>query len=70
MIIDRKVSSIESSFRMENILFNGECRRRVEDVLAKNVSAANAIAELNEKYSVLAQKMEDQENVLSDSKGT
>lgn len=70
MIIDRKVSSIESSFRMENILFNGECRRRVKDVLAKNVSAANAIAELNEKYSVLAQKMEDQENVLSDSKGT
>lgn len=70
MIIDRKVSSIESSFRMENILFNGECRRRVEAVLAKNISAADAVAELNKKYSVLAQKMEDQENVLSDSEGT
>lgn len=70
MIIDRKVSSIESSFRMENILFNGECRRRVEDVLAKNVSAADAIAELNRKYRISTQKMEDQENVLSDSEGT
>lgn len=68
MTVDRKISSIESSFRMENILFNGECRRRVEDVLAKNISAADAIAELNKKYSVLEQKMEDQENVLPYSK--
>ncbi len=70
MIIDKKVSSIESSFQMDSMLFDEECRRRVEDVLAKNVSAADAIAELNKKYSVLAQKMEDQENVLSDSEGT
>lgn len=56
MIIDRKVSSIESSFRMEDMLFNGECRRRVEDVLCKNISAVDAIAELNKKYSVLAKK--------------
>lgn len=55
---------------MDSMLFDEECRRRVEDVLAKNVSAADAIAELNKKYSVLAQKMEDQENVLSDSEGT
>lgn len=55
MIIDKKVSSIESSFQMDSMLFDEECRRRVEDVLAKNVSA---------------QKMEDQENVLSDSEGT
>lgn len=66
MIIDKKVSSIESSFQMDSMLFDEECRRRVEDVLAKNVSAADAIAELNKKYSVL----EDQENVLSDSEGT
>lgn len=60
MTVDRQVSSIESSFRMENILFNGECRRRVEDVLCKNISAADAIAELNRKYRISTQKMEDQ----------
>lgn len=60
MIIDRKLSSIESSFQMENILFDEECRKRVKDILAKNMSAVDAIAELNRRYSVLAQKMEDQ----------
>jgi K+/H+ antiporter YhaU regulatory subunit KhtT len=70
MIIDRKVSSIESSFQLEDMLFNEECRKRVKDVLEKNISVADTIAELNKKYSVLAQKMEDQENVLSDSEGT
>lgn len=49
------------------MLFNEECRKRVKDVLEKNISVADTIAELNKKYSVLAQKMEDQENVLSDS---
>lgn len=53
MIIDRKVSSIESSFQMENMLFDEECRKRVKDVLSKNTSAVDAIAELNRKYSVL-----------------
>lgn len=70
MIIDRKVSSIESSFRIEGMPFNEECRKRVKDVLEKNISVADIFAELNKKYSVLAQKMEDQENVLSDSEGT
>lgn len=56
MIIDRKVSSIESSFRIEGMPFNEECRRRVENVLAKNISAVDAIAELDRKYSVLVQK--------------
>lgn len=60
MIIDRKVSSIESSFRIEGMPFNEECRRRVENVLAKNISAADAIAELNRKYRISTQKMEDQ----------
>lgn len=60
MIIDRKVSSIESSFQLEDMLFNEECRKRVKDVLEKNISVADTIAELNKKYSVLAQKMEDQ----------
>ena len=70
MIIDRKVSSIESGFQLEDMLFNEECRKRVKNVLEKNISVADTIAELNKKYSVLAQKMEDQENVLSDSEGT
>lgn len=52
-MIDRKVSSIESSFQMENMLFDEECRRRVKGVLTKNISVADAIAELNRKYSVL-----------------
>lgn len=67
MMIDRKVSSIESSFRIEGMLFNEECRKRVKDVLTKSITVADAIAELNKKYK----KMEDQEyNVLSDSEGT
>lgn len=70
MTVDRQVSSIESSFQLEDMLFNEECRKRVKDVLEKNISVADTIAELNKKYSVLAQKMEDQENVLSDSEGT
>lgn len=60
MIIDRKVSSIESSFQMDSMLFDEECRRRVKDVLSKNTSAVDVVEELNRKYSVLAQKMEDQ----------
>lgn len=59
MTVDRKISSIESGFRMEGMLFDEECRRRVKGVLTKNISAAAAITELNKKYSVLAQKMED-----------
>lgn len=55
-----KVSSIESSFQMDSMLFDGECRRRVKGVLAKNISAADAIAELNRKYRISTQKMEDQ----------
>lgn len=47
MIIDRKVSSIESGFRIEDTLFDEECRRRVKGVLTKNISVADAIAELN-----------------------
>ena len=56
MIVDRKVSSIESSFQMEDMLFNEECRKRVKDILEKNISVADAIAELNRKYIVSTQK--------------
>lgn len=70
MMIDRKVSSIESSFQMENMLFDGECRRRVEDVLAKNISAVDAIAELDRKYSVSAKNGGSEHNVLFNREGT
>lgn len=56
MTVDRKISSIESGFRMEGMLFDEECRKRVKDILAKNMPAVEAIAELNKKYSVLAKK--------------
>ncbi len=58
MTIDRKVSSIEASFRMESMPFDTECRKRVRDVLAKKVSVDDAIAELNKKYRVSVQKNE------------
>lgn len=58
MTVDRKVSSIEAGFKMESMPFDTECRKRVRNVLAKKVSAADAIAELNRKYHVSAQKNE------------
>ena len=58
MTIDRRVSSIESSFRMENMPFDVECRQRVRDVLGKKVSASDAISELNKKYRVSKNQVE------------
>ena len=58
MTIDRKVSSIESSFNMESMSFDKECRERVRDVLIKKVSVADVIAELNKKYCVSTRKNE------------
>ena len=58
MTMDRRVSSIESSFRMENMPFDVECRQRVRDVLGKKVSASDAISELNKKYRVSKNQVE------------
>lgn len=58
MRVERKVSSIESSFKMENMQFDAECRQRVKNVLVKKVSAADAIAELNKKYGVSSKRCE------------
>lgn len=58
MTVDRKVSSIEASFKMENMQFDTECRQRVRNVLTKKVSVADAIAELNRKYDVSAKRRE------------
>lgn len=50
MTIDRKVSSIEASFVMEDMTFDDTCRKRVKNILEKKVSVADSIAELNKKY--------------------
>lgn len=52
MTIDRKVSSIESSFRMENVEFDRKCYERVKGILSDKILVADAIAELNKKYDV------------------
>ena len=44
MTIDRKVRSIESSFRMENMNFDKDCRKRVTGILSGKISSAEAIA--------------------------
>ena len=56
MTINRRVSSIESSFNMESMQFDNECRKRVMDILEKKRTVADAIAELNRKYNVSPQK--------------
>ena len=58
MKIDRKVSSIEPSFAMENLYFDAECRSRVTKVLEGNVTVADAVAELNKKYGVSVKRRE------------
>lgn len=58
MTVERKTSSIESSFKMENMIFDEECRTRVRNVLAKKISAVDAIAELNKKYRVSSKRCE------------
>lgn len=59
MVIDRKVSSIEASFKMENMPFDAECRQRVKDILTDKVSVTDAIAELNKKYRVSVKQVKN-----------
>ena len=58
MTIERKESSIESSFRMENLKFDDECRKRVKGILTDRVTVSDVIAELNKKYCVSAVRSE------------
>lgn len=53
MTIDEKVRSIESSFAMEDIVFDIKCRQRVKDILSNKISVTDAILELNEKYKIV-----------------
>lgn len=55
MTIERRINSIESSFKMENMKFDEECRTRVRNVLTKKISVSDAIAELNKKYRMQQQ---------------
>ena len=64
MTVDRRVSSIESSFKMEGMPFDAECRQRVRNVLVKKVSAADAISELNKKYRVSKKQVEDLKRLM------
>ena len=64
MTVDRKVSSIEASFKMENMQFDTECRQRVKNVLTKKVSVADAIAELNNKYGHWSTRCQVQIKIL------
>lgn len=50
MTIERKLSSIESSFKMENMKFDKECRNRVKGILSGKIGVNTAISELNKKY--------------------
>lgn len=58
MVMNRRVSSIESSFRMENMPFDDECRKRVKNILEDKISVADALSELNKKYGVSAKRNE------------
>lgn len=50
MTPERKLTSIESSFAMEDLSFDEECRDRIWNILKGTLDVQDAIAELNEKY--------------------
>lgn len=52
MTNDQKLSSIEASFKMENLPFDSACYKRVEKVLCNKITVADAISKLNKKYGV------------------
>ena len=50
MDIKREYNNIQSSFTMEDLIFDDECAKRVKSVLSGELSVQDAIAELDEKY--------------------
>ena len=50
MASERKLTNIESSFAMEDLPFDEECRDRIRNILKGTLDVQDAIAELNEKY--------------------
>lgn len=45
-----KLTNIESSFAMEDLPFDEECRDRIKKILKGTLSVQEAIVELNKKY--------------------
>ena len=52
MTNERRLSSMEASFKMEGMPFDSSCRKRVRNVLNNTTTVADAIEELNRKYGV------------------
>ena len=50
MASERKLTNIESSFAMEDLPFDEECRDRIKKILEGTLSIQEAIAKLNKKY--------------------
>ena len=48
-----KLTNIESSFAMEDLPFDEECRDRIKKILEGTLSIQEAIAESNKKYKML-----------------
>ena len=46
----REYNNIQSSFTIEDLIFDDECVKRVKSVLSGELSVQDAIAELDEKY--------------------
>ena len=46
----REYNNIQSSFTMEDLVFDDEIAKRVKSVLSGELSVQDAIAELDEKY--------------------
>ncbi len=52
MTNERRLSSMEASFKMEDMPFDSSCRKRVQDILNNTTTVSDAIKELNRKYGV------------------
>ena len=50
MMPERKLTNIESSFAMEDLPFDEECRDRIKKILKGTLSVQEVIVELNKKY--------------------
>ena len=53
---ERRLRSIEASFKMEDMPFDSSCRKRVLNVLNNTTTVSDAIEELNRKYGVSKSK--------------
>lgn len=52
MTNERRLSSMEASFKMEDMPFDLSCRKQVRNVLNNTTTVVDVIEELNRKYGV------------------